>query len=88
MDVQQLKGKIRDALGQLDTLGDADPALPGLLQALDRDLRAALDEHAQDDRGTGLGERVREVAVGFAARHPKLEPVLERVMNMLANIGI
>lgn len=88
MDIDQLKDNIREALKQLETLGDSDPALPGLLKSLDLDLRGALDEYEKDHEESGPGEHLREIAVAFAARHPRLEPVLEHLMNMLSNIGI
>ena len=90
MDKLALREKIRALLAELEAGDTNDSDLQDRLQALDRELHSAL-AHPDDDaapESNGLDDRLRELSVEFAGRHPRLEPILTEITNMLANIGI
>ena len=90
MDKLALREKIRALLAELETSETNDHELQQKLQSLDRELHAALahDDGDAAPEGSGLDDRLREMSVEFAGRHPRLEPILTEITNMLANIGI
>jgi hypothetical protein len=61
----------------------------------DGDIKNLLDKPGADDDADpeesvtyGLAERSQELTARFAAQHPKLEPALRELGNMLSNMGI
>ncbi len=73
------------------TGGEVDEELQELLRQLDGDIKTLLERHANDEAGTttyGLAERTQEITARFAARHPRLEPALRELGNILASMGI
>ena len=90
MQNRDLEHRIEALRSKLRTTGAADPELESLLRDLDRDIQALLARPEGGDAlaPTNLGDRLRAVSVRFANRHPRLEPILEELANMLATIGI
>ena len=90
MDTQLLREKIRTLLAELERGGATDADLKENLHALDRELHALLvqpnGEATHEEKN--LDDRLREISIEFAGRHPRLEPILAELTNMLASIGI
>jgi predicted component of type VI protein secretion system len=85
----------------LAVTGDVDDDLRHLLMQLDGDIRALLERRAsaavpeaarlqaeEESTTYGLAERAQELSARFAAQHPRLEPALRELGNMLSNMGI
>ena len=94
-----MDSKLKESLQQLQsTIASGDPVdeeLHGLLQKLDGDIqlllekRAALEAQEEPESTTyGLAERSQELSAKFAVKHPKLEPALRELGEILANMGI
>jgi hypothetical protein len=92
-----LKSHLKNLHEDLSRTPEVDAELRGLLTQLDGDIHALLRQreatealHLQpvEMEEDGLAERAREISARFAARHPKLEPALRELSNMLASMGI
>ncbi|WP_312436534.1 DUF4404 family protein [Janthinobacterium sp.] len=93
-----MESKLKESLHQLqsnlESSGPVDEELHGLLQKLDGDIRLLLEKRAalkaQEEESTtyGLAERSQELSAKFAVKHPKLEPALRELGEILANMGI
>ena len=94
-----MESKLKESLHQLrsnlESSGPVDEELQGLLQKLDGDIhlllekRAALEAQEEPESTTyGLAERSQELSAKFAVKHPKLEPALRELGEILANMGI
>ncbi len=62
-----------------------------LLRQLDGDISKVLERRAEQDLDAntyGLASRSQELAARFAVKHPRMEPVLRQIGNILANMGI
>lgn len=73
--------------------GDVDDETQDLLRQLDSDIKQVLERRAADAADTdvdayGLSSRAQELTAQFAVKHPRLEPALRELGNMLANMGI
>jgi hypothetical protein len=73
--------------------GDVDDETQDLLRQLDADIKQVLERRAADDADTtvdayGLTSRAQELTAEFAVKHPRLEPVLRQLGNMLSSMGI
>ena len=79
-----------DALrSKLRETGAAEPENEALWRDLDRDIEAlARREPIDAAHPSSLDEQLRAIQVRFKNRHPRLEPILEELANMLASIGI
>lgn len=93
----KLKESLQQLRSNLESSGPVDEELQGLLQKLDGDIhlllekRAALEtQESQEEESTtyGLAERSQELSAKFAVKHPKLEPALRELGEILANMGI
>jgi uncharacterized protein involved in exopolysaccharide biosynthesis len=87
---KELQDRIEALRAKLRTSNSADPELEQLLRDLDRDIQTMLDR-PRDSRSLApesLAERLRAIGVRFASRHPRLQPILEELANLLASIGI
>ena len=88
MTEHDAKDQVRKLLSMLQT-SVTDPELRTLLTTLDADIHRALSDPPAPAASDGdLRARTREIAVRFAMKHPRLEPVLEELVNLLAAIGI
>ena len=93
-----MDSKLKESLQQLQSsIASGDPVdeeLHGLLQKLDGDIqlllekRAAHEQDAAESTTYGLAERSQELSAKFAVKHPKLEPALRELGEILANMGI
>lgn len=87
--------QIRQTLQRLHTVlqsqPELDPELKSLLQTLDRDIHAALenkpDQTAAQEKGD-LAEQAQTLATRFAAEHPNIDLMLRELRTLLLGIGI
>ncbi|MBG6222457.1 MULTISPECIES: DUF4404 family protein [unclassified Janthinobacterium] len=89
----KLKESLQQLHSTLQTSGPVDEELHALLQKLDVDIKLLMEKRAaqeQDQESTtyGLAERSQELSAKFAVKHPKLEPALRELGEILANMGI
>lgn len=71
--------------------GDVDDETQDLLRQLDTDIKQVLERRAADETDVddyGLTTRAQELTAQFAVKHPRLEPVLRQLGNMLSSMGI
>ena len=73
--------------------GDVDDETQDLLRKLDADIKQVLERRAADEEDAttdayGLSSRAQELTAQFAVQHPRLEPVLRQLGNMLSSMGI
>ena len=71
--------------------GEVDEELQSLLRQLDGDIKTLLERRGAEgepDATYGLAERTQEITARFAAQHPRLEPALRELGNILASMGI
>ncbi|WP_332878064.1 DUF4404 family protein [Massilia sp. S19_KUP03_FR1] len=71
--------------------GDVDDETQDLLRQLDSDIKQVLERRAADAADAdayGLSTRAQELSASFAVKHPRLEPALRELGNMLASMGI
>jgi hypothetical protein len=86
-----LKAHLKSLHANLASTGEVDEELQALLRQLDGDIKALLEKRANDESATttyGLAERTQEITARFAAQHPRLEPALRELGNILASMGI
>ena len=80
----------------LASTGEVDPELKDLLHRLDGDIKTLLERRLAETAGVpepvsttyGLASRSQEITARFAAQHPRLEPALRELGNILASMGI
>ncbi|WP_036171074.1 DUF4404 family protein [Massilia sp. 9096] len=89
-NADNLKAHLKTLHRHLEDTGQVDDELEMLLRQLDGDIKHVLDKHADDpDANTyGLASRTQELTARFALRHPKLEPALRELNNILTSMGI
>ena len=94
MATEDLKAHLKELHAGLAG-AEVDDELRGLLTQLDTDIRALLARResaaAQEVEASttyGLAERTQEITAQFAARHPRLEPALRELTNMLNAMGV
>jgi hypothetical protein len=94
MATEDLKAHLKELHAGLAS-AEVDDELRSLLLQLDVDIRALLErreaEAAAEYEATttyGLAERTQEITAQFAARHPRLEPALRELTNMLNAMGV
>ncbi len=91
-DTSNLKAHLKSLHANLAATGEVDEELQGLLHQLDGDIRSLLERRAAaqpvDAAASGLAERTQALAARFAAEHPRMEPALRELSNLLANLGI
>ena len=86
-----LKAHLKALHADLAATGEVDAELQELLEQLDGDIKQLLErrEDANPDATTyGLASRSQEITARFAAQHPRLEPALRELGNILASMGI
>jgi uncharacterized protein YmfQ (DUF2313 family) len=95
-NASNLKQHLKTLHADLASTGEVDAELKDLLRQLDGDIKTLLERRLQGDAGLdtpatttyGLAERSQEITAKFAAKHPRLEPALRELGNILANMGI
>jgi hypothetical protein len=90
MTTENLKQTLLELHRALAAGDPLDPEMVALLELLDTDIQSRL---AQQERTTlpeenPLTTRAQEISARFAARHPRLEPVLRELTDTLQRIGI
>lgn len=90
MDQENLKDLLKQLHEGLSSTDQVDAELKTLLHKLDSDIQHLLNtESAPDDPiFAGLTERSQALSAQFAAKHPRLEPVLRELGGMLEKIGV
>jgi len=89
MSMDALKEKLKELHVTLEEAESPDGELTRLLQVLDSDIRALLVKQVPDRSDTdGLTSRAQSISARFAAKHPRLEPLLRDLTDMLASLGI
>jgi len=89
-----LKASLSSLRSNLASAGPIDEELQDLLKQLDGDIRLLLERRAAAEAAPGesttygLAERTQEISAKFAAQHPKLEPALRELGNILSSMGI
>jgi len=86
-----LKEHLKTIHANLAGADEVDEELKQLLRQLDDDIKALLAkraDEAEDSTTYGLAERSQEITAKFAAQHPRLEPALRELGNILASMGI
>lgn len=95
-NASNLKQHLKTLHADLASTGEVDAELKDLLRQLDGDIKTLLERRLQEDAGHeatasttyGLAERSQEITARFAAQHPRLEPALRELGNILASMGI
>jgi hypothetical protein len=90
MDSQNLKDLLQKLHENLQTTGQVDAELKALLKELELDIQNLLksDNGSDDPIFAGLSERSQALSAKFAAKHPRLEPILRELGGMLEKIGV
>ncbi|MBI1834594.1 MAG: DUF4404 family protein [Burkholderiales bacterium] len=90
MKQEMLKGLAKQLHEGLRQTDDIDNETRRLLQSLNQDIENALrqEEPPDDPIYAAISERAKAIYAGFATRHPKLEPTLRELGNMLEKIGV
>jgi ABC-type transporter Mla subunit MlaD len=87
-----LKEHLKTLHADLERTGEVDAELQELLRQLDGDIRTLLEKRGTEEEGEsttyGLAERSQEITARFAAQHPRLEPALRELGNILSSMGI
>ena len=96
-DTEALKAHLKTLHAHLAGTDAPDEELQALLRQLDGDIKTLLDKRASGPAITGeapgsttygLAERSQEITARFAAQHPRLEPALRELGNILSSMGI
>jgi hypothetical protein len=96
-NASNLKQHLKTLHADLASTGEVDAELKDLLRQLDGDIKTLLERRLSEEAGGastaetttyGLAERSQEITAKFAAKHPRLEPALRELGNILANMGI
>lgn len=96
-NASNLKQHLKTLHADLASTGEVDAELKDLLRQLDGDIKTLLERRLAEEAGAdsaaetttyGLAERSQEITAKFAAKHPRLEPALRELGNILANMGI
>ena len=90
MKQEQLKQLLTQLHAELHGADSVDAELAALLGTLNQDIRQVLSNQQVPDDPVyaALSERTLSLSATFAAKHPKLEPVLRELASMLAKIGV
>lgn len=90
MKKENLKNLLKQLREGLQETEQVDGELKTMLQALNEDIEQVLtsDDTPDDPIFSALSERSQALSARFAAKHPKLEPVLRELGGMLENMGV
>ena len=84
--LQALLGELEKELHELDTLDDQTR---GVLQEAVGEIETILQPDAPaTDQPEGLAEKLQDAATDFESSHPTLGGIVERVINVLGQMGI
>jgi uncharacterized alpha-E superfamily protein len=88
---ENLKAHLKSLHANMAATDHVDEELQDLLRQLDADIKVLLEKGVDDDTESttyGLAERSQELSAKFAAQHPRLEPALRELGNILSSMGI
>ncbi len=90
MKKEQLKDLLKQLHEGLHETESVDVELKSMLQDLNEDIEQVLstDNTPDDPIFAVLSERSQAMSARFAARYPKLEPVLRELGSMLGKMGV
>jgi hypothetical protein len=89
MSTEKLERTLKELHTALTANGPLTPELEELLRTLDSDIRATLVQQRTTPAQTvGLSARAQAISARFAAQHPRMEPVLRELADVLERIGI
>lgn len=88
MDKEKLKNTLHKLHADLENV-EVDAELKSLLNVLDNDIASLLKQDVHDNAtANSLAERAQAISAEFAARHPRIEPILRELGAILERIGI
>lgn len=90
MKSEHLKQLLTQLHEELVRTEQVDEELKSLLQNLNQDIHEVLSKEkaADDPVFAALSERSQALSAKFAAQHPKLEPALRELGDMLDKMGV
>ena len=90
MQKENLKSLLKQLHEGLLNTEQIDDEVKSLLQGLSEDIQQVLsnDDTPDDPIFSALSERSQAMSARFAAKHPKLEPVLRELGDMLDKMGV
>lgn len=88
MEKEALKESLNRLHAELESADRLDPELAGLVKQLDADIHRLVGNEAAETTDESFADRVDAMAAEFAARHPRLEPILREIGETLARMGI
>lgn len=90
MQKENLKSLLKQLHEGLLNTEQIDDEVKSLLQGLSADIHQVLsnDDTPDDPIFSALSERSQAMSARFAAKHPKLEPVLRELGDMLEKMGV
>ena len=90
MQKENLKSLLKQLHEGLLNTEQIDDEVKSLLQGLSADIHQVLsnDDTPDDPIFSVLSERSQAMSARFAAKHPKLEPVLRELGDMLEKMGV
>lgn len=88
MEKEALKESLNRLHAELESADRLDPEFAVLIKQLDADIHRLVGEDADTDTEESFSDRVEYLAAEFAARHPRLAPILREIGDTLARMGI
>lgn len=90
MQKENLKSLLKQLHEGLLNTEQIDDEVKSLLQGLNQDIQQVLSsvDTPDDPIFSALSERSQAMSARFAAKHPKLEPVLRELGDMLEKMGV
>lgn len=90
MQKENMKSLLKQLHAGLHETEHVDEDVKSLLQNLNQDIDDVLSREETPDYPIfqALSERSQELSAGFAAKYPKLEPVLRELGSMLGKMGV
>ncbi|MFP5391474.1 MAG: DUF4404 family protein [Gammaproteobacteria bacterium] len=91
-NTSQLKAHLQSLHASLSETGVVDEELRALLRQLDGDIHQLLQRRTEEPASVvpdpSLAGRSQALAARFAAEHPRMEPALRELGNILSSMGI
>jgi Domain of unknown function (DUF4404) len=87
MTNEKLKRLLDELRGEIKTT-DADTDTRASLRDLDAEIRALLDEEADDPDSDAMLDRARRLEATFASNHPTAERIMRELIDTLGKIGL
>jgi len=88
MEKEALKESLNRLHAELESADQLDPELAELVKQLDADIHRLVGKESEEPVEESFSDRADALAAEFAARHPRLEPILREIGETLARMGI